>query len=287
MGREQEDLGVRVVPPNGAQHLEAVQPRHPNVQQGHVGLQVADLIEGVAAVARLADQLEVGALADGPHHPVAVDRMVVRNEDPHPIRPPSAQASSWITPVTDAIASSSCPAQANPTRRSWATRLKKVGAPCLGMDWHGAPRVNRVAGSSLIQLQRSTSAEDGCTHARQGPARAQSSGRTFLRMNRAPCDRWGDRSSDRMIGRSECPKGAADLSGIRRTRRVDQSAGQPALEVLEHGHRGVAAVERDHRCRRGGWPRRTGRGRRPGCGPRAAGPTSGRAGTRPGRCGRR
>jgi len=97
VGREQEDLGVRAVPPNGAQHLEAVQPRHPNVQEGYVGLQVADLIEGVAAVARLADQLEVGALADGPHHPVAVDRVVVGNEHPHPIRPPSAQASSWFT----------------------------------------------------------------------------------------------------------------------------------------------------------------------------------------------
>ena len=77
----------------------------------------------------------------------------------------------------------------------------------------------------------------------------------------------GARHHHRLFGTSPVARG----SSARRCRRRDAG-------VLEHGHRGVAAVEGDHRCRRGGWRRRRGRARRPACAAPGAGPTSDRAG---------
>src|SRR4051812_41797485 len=147
VGGEQQDLRAGAVSADCAEHLEAVQPGHPDVEEGDVGLQLADGLERVATVAGLPHQLEVGALADRPHDAVPIDGMVVGHEYPHPIRSPRAQASSWITPVR--TPSSSCRAQANPPptkrrmpprgRNHFVQRPKEVGAPRLGMDWRGAP----------------------------------------------------------------------------------------------------------------------------------------------------
>jgi len=54
------------------------------------------------------------------------------------------------------------------------------------MDWRGAPGSTASLGSSLIQLLRSASAEDGWAHPRQTRAPAQSSGRRLSWMNRDP-----------------------------------------------------------------------------------------------------
>ena len=53
----------------------------------------ADLLERLTAVAGLADELQVGALLDGAHDPLPVDRMVVGDQDPNAFRLAAHEAS--------------------------------------------------------------------------------------------------------------------------------------------------------------------------------------------------
>ena len=57
-------------------------PGHADVEHRDVRLEPLDLVEGVAAVAGLGDQLEVRALLDRSHDPLAVEGMVVGDEHP-------------------------------------------------------------------------------------------------------------------------------------------------------------------------------------------------------------
>ena len=72
-------LGLHPVALERVQHLRALEPRHADVEQRHVGPDALDLVERVAAVLGLAHQLEVGALLDRPDDALAVDRVVVRD----------------------------------------------------------------------------------------------------------------------------------------------------------------------------------------------------------------
>ena len=65
------------------EHLGAVEARHADVEHRDLGAQAPDLLERLAPVARLADQLEVGAVLDRAHDPLAVDRMVVGDQHGH------------------------------------------------------------------------------------------------------------------------------------------------------------------------------------------------------------
>ena len=63
------------------EHLGPVELRHPDVEHGHVRVQARDLVERVAAVRRLADQLEVLAVVDRADDPLPVDRVIVGDQD--------------------------------------------------------------------------------------------------------------------------------------------------------------------------------------------------------------
>ena len=65
-----------------AQHLGAVEPRHADVEHRDLGARARwILLERLAPVGGLADQLEVGALVDRAHDPLPVDRVVVGDQD--------------------------------------------------------------------------------------------------------------------------------------------------------------------------------------------------------------
>ena len=81
-GREEQDLGRRGPSRRIAdEHLGAVEPGHADVEHGDLGAERLDLLQRLAPVGGLADQLEVGALVDRAHDPLPVDRVVVGDED--------------------------------------------------------------------------------------------------------------------------------------------------------------------------------------------------------------
>jgi hypothetical protein len=88
---QQDDLGDQPIPPHRAQDVEPVQIGHLDVQDGDVRLAALDLVQRLAASARLRDHFQIGTLADRPDHPLAIDRMVVREDDANALVPPLVQ----------------------------------------------------------------------------------------------------------------------------------------------------------------------------------------------------
>ena len=84
---------------------------------------------------------------------------------------------------------------------------------------------------------------------------------------------------------------SATTSAPRSRRWAATPARRPAVGSASAGRRAPPSPRcgrsRRSRCRPDGWPRRTGTARAPACAGRSGGPTSGPAGSRPGRCGRR
>ncbi len=81
---QEHHLRAQPVALDGADDLEAVEAGHPDVDDGDVRLELVDPLEGLAAVGGRADELEVGALADRPLEALAIDRMIVRDQDRQP-----------------------------------------------------------------------------------------------------------------------------------------------------------------------------------------------------------
>ena len=80
--REQQHPRGDPLPGDLGDDVDAAQPRHPHVQDGDVGDQVADARHRLAAVGGDPHQLEPGPLGDGPRHPLPVDGVIVGDEDP-------------------------------------------------------------------------------------------------------------------------------------------------------------------------------------------------------------
>ena len=80
VGREEHDRrhALRRPPPD---HLEAVDLRHLDVEEDHVGLQRVERREHLAAVAAFADDGEVGKRGEQLPHAAARRRLVVGDED--------------------------------------------------------------------------------------------------------------------------------------------------------------------------------------------------------------
>ena len=79
--REEEDLGFEALAAHRRKHLRAVQPWHADVEHGYLRAQALDLVERVAAVGGLAHKLELGPVFDGPNDALAIDRVIVRDQD--------------------------------------------------------------------------------------------------------------------------------------------------------------------------------------------------------------
>ena len=72
----------RLVAGDPAGRLEAVHHRHPDVHQHHVGVLAGGEGDGLGAVARLADDLDVGLTGEQHREPAAHERLVVGDHDP-------------------------------------------------------------------------------------------------------------------------------------------------------------------------------------------------------------
>ena len=65
-----------------ARRLDAVQQRHADVEHGDVGLELEDLLDGVAAVAGLGDDFPVALLLEDLPQPLPHERVIVAEHDP-------------------------------------------------------------------------------------------------------------------------------------------------------------------------------------------------------------
>jgi len=87
-GREDDDLRRRGrAVAQDPSRLEPVQPRHPDVHQHDVGLQVASELDRLGAVARLADHLDVRFRLEDQPEAGADERLVVGEQDPNHAAP--------------------------------------------------------------------------------------------------------------------------------------------------------------------------------------------------------
>ena len=81
--RQDDDAGALVGLLQRLQGRQAVQVGHAEIEQQHVGIQLLDLLQHLAAVAGLAHHLEVVFQLEELLQPVANNRMVVGQDDPH------------------------------------------------------------------------------------------------------------------------------------------------------------------------------------------------------------
>lgn len=79
-----EDDGGRLVACGlqPAQHAHAVEPRHFQVEQQHMGAQRSQHVQCLLAVARCARHLEIGLCAEHGDQPIAHNWMVVHHQQP-------------------------------------------------------------------------------------------------------------------------------------------------------------------------------------------------------------
>ncbi len=80
---EDEHAGARILPPDGERGLEAPEARHRDVHEDDVGRERACELDGLQAVGRFADHLDVVREAQQRAHALAHDRVVIREEDPN------------------------------------------------------------------------------------------------------------------------------------------------------------------------------------------------------------
>ena len=85
-GREEEHLGRVAVALERRQHLRSLEARHADVEDGDVRLQELDLLERVPPVTGLTDELEVRTILDGAHDALAIDRVIVGDQDADALR---------------------------------------------------------------------------------------------------------------------------------------------------------------------------------------------------------
>ena len=73
----------------GSTHPEAVEAGHLDVEQDQIRLLLGDGLDGLEAVAALADDLDVGLVLESVAHPLARERLVVHDQGPdfHPAPP--------------------------------------------------------------------------------------------------------------------------------------------------------------------------------------------------------
>src|ERR687888_2502991 len=69
--------------PEPVEQLEAVDARHPDVEQDHVGVRLGHSRQYLAAGLRLRDDLEVRVLLEGKAHGLEDECVIVRNEKPN------------------------------------------------------------------------------------------------------------------------------------------------------------------------------------------------------------
>ena len=71
------------------EHAEAVEAGHLDVEQHEIRLLLGDGLDGLEAVAALADDLDVGLVLESVAHPLARERLVVHDQGPdfHPAPP--------------------------------------------------------------------------------------------------------------------------------------------------------------------------------------------------------
>jgi len=81
--RQQQDAGREGVALDDVEHVEAVECRHENVDDRDVRERAADLLQGLAAVGRLADELEVRPALDGVDDRLAIERVILDHEHPY------------------------------------------------------------------------------------------------------------------------------------------------------------------------------------------------------------
>jgi hypothetical protein len=81
---EHEDPRGRAVARERFDHVDAPQARHAHVEHGDVGGQLAGLLQRAAAVGGSGQQLQVGPGRDGLGERVAVERVVVGDDDGRP-----------------------------------------------------------------------------------------------------------------------------------------------------------------------------------------------------------
>ena len=84
-GRDEEDAGRQPVANHRVGDLDAVELRQAVVEQRDVGQVLLDRLERRPPVLRLGNDLHLAARDERTHDAVAVERVVVRNDDAHPL----------------------------------------------------------------------------------------------------------------------------------------------------------------------------------------------------------